>query len=147
MICQGEKFLSCQERTLEFGWGMRQRYQFQWNMWGSITKVLVTFKAPLCVSHNLQWKQPLKGSLLVFFVWAHWGLGQWCEDAVSEAGTAVPVPVWMPTCLLSSCQPSPGDKVISVTFSCSLLLVQGLLLLNQKLIWEIKLKDMKEADV
>lgn len=77
VICQGGTFLSCQERTLEFAWGMqqRQRYQFQRDVWGSISKVLVTCKAPLCVSRNLQWKQPLKGSLLVFFVWAHWDNG------------------------------------------------------------------------
>lgn len=77
VICQEEKFLSRLERTLEFGWGMqeRQRYQFLWDRRGSITKILVTCKAPLCVSRNLQWKQPWKGSLLVFFVWARWGLG------------------------------------------------------------------------
>lgn len=105
MLGEGGKFFSCQERALEFVWGMqeRQRYQFLWDMWGSMTKVLVTREAPLCVSHDLQWKQPLKGSLHVVLVWA-----QWCEDGVSEAGTAAPVQLWMPTCLLCSCQPASG---------------------------------------
>lgn len=66
---------------------------------------------------------------------------------MSEAGTAVPGASVNCPLVSVPCQPGPGDKVISVTFSCSLLFVQGLLLLNQKLISEIKLKDMKEADV
>lgn len=148
VMYQGGKFLSYQERALEFGWGMqdRQRQQSLWDVWGSITKV-VTCKAPVCVSHNLQWKQPLKAVWFCFFFLSTLGTADNGEGTVCQRlAQPFPVPAWMPTCLLCPCQPA-RDKVISVTFSCSLLVVQGLLLLlNQKLNSEIKLKDVKEAD-